>query len=101
MSQFFNTAAIARNQPFSYGNLGRNSLIGPSYQNVDFSMMKRTTLFSLGDQPWDLQFRWEVFNLLNHTNFGFPGGTLGNPTFGQLTSASPGRKMQGGIKIIF
>lgn len=101
VSQFFNTAAFARNQPFSYGNLGRNSLIGPSYQNVDFSMMKRTTLFSTGDQPWDLQLRWEVFNLFNHTNFGFPGGTLGNPTFGQLTSASPGRKMQGGIKIIF
>jgi hypothetical protein len=101
VSQFFNTAAFARNEPFTFGNLGRNSLIGPSYQNVDFSMMKRTTLFSMRDQPWDLQFRWEVFNLLNHTNFGFPGGTLGNPTFGQLTNASPGRKMQGGIKIIF
>jgi hypothetical protein len=75
--------------------------LGPDFQNFDFSLMKQATLFTASDQPVDLQFRWELFNVFNHANFGFPGGTLGTPTFGQLTSASPARKMQFGLKVIF
>jgi hypothetical protein len=101
VDEFFNTAAFRANEQFTYGNLGRNSLLGPSFQNFDLSLMKRTTLFTASDQPWDLQFRWEFFNSFNHTNFGFPGSTLGTSTFGQLTRASPGRKMQIGLKLIF
>jgi hypothetical protein len=99
--QFFNTSALQANRQFTYGNLGRNALLGPAFANVDASMMKEATLFEVADQPFQLQFRWEVFNILNHPNFGFPGATVGNPTFGQLTSASPGRKMQAGLKLIF
>ncbi len=99
--QFFNTAAFQANQAYTYGNLGRNALVGPGFSNIDCSLAKEATLFSAWDEPWKLQFRWEVFNLFNHANFGFPGGTLGNPTFGQLTSANESRKMQGGIKIVF
>ena len=101
VAQFFNTAAFRANQQYRFGSLGRNALLGPGFQNVDFSLMKRTTLFTAADQPWDLQFRWELFNAFNHANFGFPGGTLGTPEFGQLTSASTARKMQFGLKVIF
>ncbi len=86
---------------YTFGNLGRNTELGPSYENVDFAMMKQTTLFTTADQPWSLQFRWEFFNIFNHTNFGFPGNSLGTPAFGQLTNASPGRKMQVGLKLVF
>ena len=101
VDEFFNTAAFRANEPFTYGDLGRNSLIGPGWQNVDASLLKDTTLFSASDNPWRLQFRWEVFNLFNHTNFGFPGTTLGTGTFGQLTNATLARKMQVGLKLIF
>jgi hypothetical protein len=101
VAQFFNTAAFQANKQYTYGNLGRNALIGPGFSNVDSSLMKRAVLFKTADQPLDLQFRWEFFNIFNHPNFGFPGTTLGTPTFGQLTSASPGRKMQVGLKLIF
>jgi hypothetical protein len=101
VAQFFNTAAFQANKPFTYGNLGRNALIGPAFANIDSSLMKQATLFKVVDQPFDLQFRWEFFNIFNHPNFGFPGNAFGTPTFGQLTSASPGRKMQVGLKLIF
>ena len=101
VARFFNTAAFAPNQPFTYGNLGRNAIIGPGYENLDFSLFKEATPFTVKDQPVNLQFRWEVFNIFNHPNFGFPGSTIGTPTFGQLTSAAPGRKMQVGLKLIF
>ena len=101
VEEFFNTSAFEANEPFTYGDLGRNALLGPGFQNVDFSLMKKTTLFTASDQPFDLQFRWELFNALNHANFGFPGRTFGNPTFGQLTGAAPARKMQFGLKLIF
>ncbi len=99
--EFFNTAAFRPNQPYTYGNLGRNILVGPGFSDIDCSLAKEATLFTAWDQPWNLQFRWEVFNLFNHANFGSPGGTLGTPTFGQLTSASDSRKMQVGMKIVF
>jgi len=99
--EFFNTAAFRPNQPYTYGDLGRNALVGPRFSDIDCSLAKEATLFTAWDQPWNLQFRWEVFNLFNHANFGSPGGTLGTPTFGQLTSASDSRKMQVGMKLVF
>jgi hypothetical protein len=99
--EFFNTAAFQRNRPYTYGDLGRNALVGPHFSDIDCSLAKEATLFTAWDQPWKLQFRWEVFNLFNHTNFGFPGGALGTPTFGQLTDANESRTMQAGLKIVF
>jgi hypothetical protein len=101
VAEFFNTAAFQANLPFTYGNLGRNALIGPGFSNIDCSLMKEATVFKVRDQPFDLQFRWEFFNIFNHPDFGFPGATFGTPTFGQLTSASTGRKMQVGLKLVF
>jgi hypothetical protein len=101
VSQWLNTAAFQANAPFTYGNLGRNILTGPGFFNLDSSLMKEATPFKVKEQPVLMQFRWEFFNILNHPNFGFPGSTVGTPTFGQLTNAANGRKMQVGLKIIF
>jgi hypothetical protein len=101
VAQFFNTAAFAANAPYTFGNLGRNAIIGPGFENLDCSLMKEATPFKVRDQPVNMQVRWEVFNILNHPNFGFPGNALGTPTFGQLTNASAGRKMQAGLKFVF
>jgi hypothetical protein len=101
VAQWFNTAAFRANRPYTYGNLGRNIMIGPGFFNLDSSLMKEATPFKVKEQPLNIQFRWEFFNILNHPNFGFPGSTLGTPTLGQLTNASNGRKMQVGLKVIF
>jgi outer membrane receptor protein involved in Fe transport len=53
---------------YHFGSLGRNSLIGPGYRNVDFSVFKTTRL----TEHVNLQLRAEVFNILNHPNFSSP-----------------------------
>jgi hypothetical protein len=51
-----------------YGNLGRDTLIGPDLATWDFSAFKTTTL----RERLSLQFRAEIFNLLNRANFNTP-----------------------------
>jgi outer membrane receptor protein involved in Fe transport len=51
-----------------FGSLGRNSLIGPKYHNVDFSVFKTTDI----TERVKLQLRMEIFNLFNHPNFASP-----------------------------
>ena len=48
-----------------------------------------------------LQLRAEVFNLLNHANFGIPVADLNSPNFGRILSAGPPRLMQFAAKFIF
>ena len=63
-----------------FGNLGRNVIIGPGFSNVDFSVLKNIEI----KEDLRLQFRAEVFDLLNHANFGQPGRVVGSATFGQI-----------------
>jgi len=53
---------------YHFGSLGRNSLIGPNYRNLDFGVFKTTKL----TERVDLQVRAEIFNILNHPNFSSP-----------------------------
>ncbi|HKO97567.1 MAG TPA: TonB-dependent receptor [Pyrinomonadaceae bacterium] len=63
-----------------FGNLGRNVVIGPSFINTDFSVIKNTRI---GDSM-RLQFRAEFFDLFNHANFGQPGNLIGSAAFGRI-----------------
>jgi hypothetical protein len=51
-----------------FGNLGRNSLIGPGYGDLDFSVFKKIAI----TERVNVQLRAEIFNLLNHPNFSSP-----------------------------
>jgi hypothetical protein len=88
----------------SFGNLGRNVVIGPGFNNTDFSLVKNTEL----SEKISMQFRVEVFDLLNHANLGQPGNVVGTPGFGRITNtrfptgeSGSSRQMQLGIKLIF
>jgi hypothetical protein len=54
------------------GNLGRDRIFGPGFWNVDFSVSKNTKLWENGM----LQFRAEIFNIVNHPNFALPGAFI-------------------------
>jgi hypothetical protein len=108
-SQWFNPDAFLAppaNSGF-YGNLGRNTLIGPGLGTWDFSAFKTTTL----RERLALQFRAEIFNLLNRANFNTPNlitftssatGTKTSGTAGAITSTSTtSRQIQFGLKLIW
>jgi hypothetical protein len=56
------------------GNAGRNSLIGPGVSSLDFSVFKNNRVKRISEN-FNVQFRVEIFNILNHPNFGVPSTT--------------------------
>jgi len=115
VAQYFNPAAFSAPAYGTVGNLGRDTLTGPGYNDLDLSLAKTTQL----SERVRLQFRSEFFNVLNHTNLGTPSetvfsagptqGTAANqataqavsPTAGVVTSAATTRQIQLGIKLLF
>ena len=96
--EFFNTSAFAQLPPDTpYGDVKRNSLIGPGYINTDFSAFK---IFSLPKES-TLQFRGEIFNLFNNVNFSNPIGVMTSPRFGQITSSGSPRIVQFALRYAF
>jgi outer membrane receptor protein involved in Fe transport len=84
---------------FVQGNLGRNSLRGFGASQWDFAVHRDFPV----RESLRLQFRAEMFNVLNHPNFGQPDGTLTDPHFGlstqmlgQSLSGGPGGNLGGG-----
>ena len=98
ISEYFNTAAFQENTIGTFGDVGRNTLVGPGSTDVDLGAFKNFP-------TWErvrLQLRFEFFNLLNTPNFSNPVSTMSaGPTFGRITSAGPGRVIQIGGKVIF
>jgi hypothetical protein len=95
--RWFDTSAFALQAPFTFGSAPRNSVIGPGYANVDVALAKTWTLGGSSQ----LEFRWEVFNLLNRVNFDLPNRIFGNPNFGRIFSAKNPREMQFGLRYAF
>jgi hypothetical protein len=100
-AHFLNIAAFQANAAYTYGNMQRNSIIGPRYTDIDTSLTKTATIFNVKSQPVKLQFRWDMFNIANHPNYNPPGTTLGTATFGKIASDVSPRQMQIAAKLIF
>lgn len=97
IEHYFDTGAFVTPERFTFGNSGRNILYGPSFANLDFSLMK---IFTVGENR-TLQFRSEFFNILNHPNFALPSHRLGTPQFGGIFQAFQERQIQFGLKFKF
>jgi Carboxypeptidase regulatory-like domain/TonB-dependent Receptor Plug Domain/TonB dependent receptor len=69
------------------GNAGRNILIGPGISNLDFSVFKNHQIKRVSEN-FNVQFRVEMFNVLNHPNFAPPGPGAGNTDIFDATGAS-------------
>jgi len=100
VTEWFNTAAFLANAPYTYGNAGRNIIVGPGLANIDLALHKS---FQITERV-SAQIRIESFNATNTPALGAPNTVLGNPLFGQLTSTAPGtqaRDNQLGLKFVF
>jgi outer membrane receptor protein involved in Fe transport len=99
-------AVVGGRTVYHFGSLGRNVLVGPRFDNVDFSVIKNTNL----SETVRVQFRAEFFDIFNHANFGQPGRTAqpGSTTFGVITNTRFGtgdsgssRQIQFALKLLF
>ena len=89
----------------TYGNTGRNVLVGPGLATTDLSLAKSTAL----SDKLRVQFRAEFFNLFNRANFGTPNAVVftsatstPSPTAGVITSTSTtSRQIQFGLKLLW
>jgi hypothetical protein len=96
---WFNPQAFAVPAPFTYGNSAPNSLWGPGLVTWDMGAFKNFRFF----ERWNLQFRSEFFNTLNHANFSNPQSNISVPTqVGKIVSTSTGpRVVQFALRLEF
>ena len=108
---YLNPLAFTQPDFGTFGNLGRNSIYGPGYRNLDFSITKDTRI----REQLGIQFRAEFFNILNHPNFAQPDHNIvpGLGPMGVITQTpdvaqtNPGlggggpRVIQLGLKVLF
>jgi len=113
VGQWFDPNAFTAPYPGTFGNAGRDSLNGPGLANLDFSVVKNTSIH----ERVRTQFRAEYFNILNHTNFTTPNPVVFSngptpskpsaaaalsPTAGIITgTATTSRQLQFGLKFLF
>jgi hypothetical protein len=71
-------APAANNSPTGFGTMGRNSVYGPHFFDVDMSLMKDVQI----REHIVLSFGAQAYNLLNHPNFDQPVNDISNPNFG-------------------
>jgi hypothetical protein len=101
-SAFLAPSNIPANGGF-YGNVGRDTLVGPGLATWDFSALKDTRI----TERLNIQFRAEIFNLLNRANFNLPNAVVFtpsgvSPTAGAITSTSTtSRQVQFGLKLLW
>ncbi len=105
---FFNVAAFAPQVFGAFGNVGRDTMVGPRIFNVDGSLIKDIRFM----ESKYLQFRWEMFNAINHPNWGDPNtnffsgrqtdGSYAPNGFGSIGGTRTSmRQMQFGLKLVF
>ncbi len=80
-----------------YGQSGRDILSGPAYNGTDFAVIRDFAF----KERFKAEFRSEFFNIFNQVNFGQPNSTVTSSTFGQITSAGPGRIIQFSLKVFW
>jgi hypothetical protein len=98
VDQWFDPSAFPQvaTGSFRFGNAGRNIVDGPGLVNVNLSLYR-----NLRFERFSSQFRWEMFNVLNHANFMLPENTINAVNVATITGAKAARQMQFGLRLMF
>jgi len=98
VQEWFNTSCVVQPGPNQFGDVSATDAVeGDPIQNVNVTLSK---YFKVTERQ-KLQFRAEFFNLFNHPHFQDPDNVVGDSTFGQISSADPGRAIQLALKYQF
>jgi hypothetical protein len=98
VNEWFDPAAFTSPAPGHIGTASRTPLVGPKFVQFDASVAK---IFQVREGV-NLQFRADVFNLLNHSNFGLPNSNLSSPQVGVIsTTTGVPREVQFSLKMNF
>ena len=101
VNHWFDTSAFVSPTPYDFGNAGRDILTAPGAANLDFSVFKQFPIRKLGEAG-RVQVRGELFNFLNHPQFGRPNANIDVPQAGTITSlATTMREVQLSVKVLF
>lgn len=82
---WLNTVSFTNPAAGGFGNVAKGAFVGPRYVDWDGSLARK---FPVTERV-SFRFEADYFNLLNHTNLGDPGTTVGSSSFGKITSTSP------------
>ena len=97
-SRFFNTLAFTQPAAGTFGNVGKNTVIGPGLTNLDFVIAKEIPF----REHIRFQLRAEAFNVMNHSNYSIVGRIINTPaTFGKVLGQLDPRQIQFGAKLVF
>jgi hypothetical protein len=97
-AHWFNTNAFSTPAPFTFGNAGRNIIMGPGNIVFDLAVDRR---FAIREET-NIEFRAEFFNAFNHPNFGIPGTYVDfAPFFGNILGTGPPRRIQLALRFEF
>jgi hypothetical protein len=101
VNHWFDTGAFVLAPQYNFGNSGRDVVTSPRAVNFDFSALKKFPVKKLGEAGL-IQIRIEMFNILNHPQFGQPNPRVDIPSGATITYlTTPMRTIQFGVKVIF
>ena len=92
-----NAVAVPSDPSRPFGTLARNAARGYGLFQLDLGLHKEFTL----TEKFKLQFRSEMFNLTNQTNFGAPATGISGSNYGSITSTFPARQVQFALRLAF
>jgi len=101
VSSWLNTSAYQRLDVTAnagqFGTEGRNVNVGPAYADWDFAALKNFKV----TESMRIQFRAELFDLLNRTNFRLPDSDISSPTFNHILASEAPRQVQFALKFMY
>ena len=97
LGEWFNPAAFAKQATGTYGDAGRESIVGPGSWNIDMAVDRRFML----TEHVGFELRGDFFNIVNHGNWSNPTVSITSAQFGQITSFSAPRIIQMSAKFLF
>ena len=95
--RWFNTSVFSEPAPFTFGNAGRNLVIGPGNQTWTLGLYKNFLI----KERHRIQFRTEFFNAFNNANLDNPDTNFDSANIGRIFGSAPARQIQFGLKYNF